>query len=64
MFAWSTSDIVGVNRDVIEDRLQVSTNVKPKKQKLRKMVVEKVQAAKVEVQRLLDASFIREVAYP
>jgi hypothetical protein len=55
---------VGVNRDVIEDRLQVSTNVKPKKQKLRKMVVEKVQAAKVEVQRLLDASFIREVAYP
>jgi hypothetical protein len=64
MFAWSTSDIVGVNRDVIEDRLQVSTNVKPKKQKLRKMVVEKVQAVKVEVQRLLDASFIREVAYP
>jgi hypothetical protein len=28
------------------------------------MVEEKVKAAKAEVQRLLDASFIREVKYP
>jgi hypothetical protein len=64
MFVWSTSDLVGVNRVVIEHRLQVSPNAKPKKQKLDKMVEEKVQAAKAEVQRLLDAGFVREVAYP
>jgi hypothetical protein len=49
VFAWSTSDLVGVNRDVIEHRLQVSLNAKPKKQKLRKMADEKIQAAKAEV---------------
>jgi hypothetical protein len=31
VFAWSTSDLVGVSRDVIEYRLQVSPNAKPKK---------------------------------
>jgi hypothetical protein len=31
MFAWSTSDLVGVNRDAIEHQLQVSPNAKPKK---------------------------------
>jgi hypothetical protein len=38
--------------------------VKPKKQKLRKMSEEKIEAAKAEVQWLLDAGFIREVTYP
>jgi hypothetical protein len=61
---WSTSDLVGVNRDIIEHRLQVNPSMKLKKQKLRKMSEEKVEAAKAEVQRLLDAGFIRNVAYP
>jgi hypothetical protein len=64
MFAWSTSDLVGVSKDVIDHQLQVSSSAKPKKQKLRKMTDEKIQAAKVKVQRLLDACFIREVVYP
>jgi hypothetical protein len=37
--------------------------MKPKKQKLRKMSEEKIEAVKAEVQRLLDAGFIREVVY-
>jgi hypothetical protein len=64
VFAWSTSDLVGVSRDVIEHRLQASSDAKPKKQKLHKMADKKIQAAKGEVQRLLDAGFIREVTYP
>jgi hypothetical protein len=64
VFTWSTSDLVGISRDVIEHRLQVSPNARPKKQKLHKMVEEKVEAMKVEVRRLLDAGFIREVTYP
>jgi hypothetical protein len=39
----------------------VKPNAKTRKQKLQKMYEEKVEAAKVEVQRLLDACFIREV---
>jgi hypothetical protein len=31
VFAWSTSDLVGVRRDVIEHRLQVSPSARPKK---------------------------------
>jgi hypothetical protein len=64
MFAWSTSDLVGVSRDIIEHRLQVIPSAKPKKQKLHKMLEEKVEAARAEVQRLLDTGFIREVIYP
>jgi hypothetical protein len=59
----STSDLVGVSRDIIKHMLQVNPNVKPRKQKLWKMSKEKVEATKVEVQRLLDAGFIMEVTY-
>jgi hypothetical protein len=63
VFLWSTSDLVGVSMHVIEHQLQVSPIAKPKKQKLRKMVEEKVQPVKAEVQRLLNAGLIREVTY-
>jgi hypothetical protein len=41
VFTWSTSDLVGVSRDVIEHRLQVSRTARPKKQKLDKMLEQK-----------------------
>jgi hypothetical protein len=63
-FTWSTSDLIGVSREVIEHKLQVNPNAKPKKQKPRKMLEGKVEAMKAEVQHLLDAGFIREVGYP
>jgi hypothetical protein len=31
VFAWSTSDLIGVSRDVIEHKLQVNLDMKPKK---------------------------------
>jgi hypothetical protein len=64
VFSWSTSNLVGVSRDIIEHQLKVNPSARPNKQKLHKMSQEKVEAAKAEVQRLLDAGFIREVAYP
>jgi hypothetical protein len=41
VFAWSTSDLIGVSREIIEHKLQVNPNEKPKKQELRKMSEEK-----------------------
>jgi len=64
IFAWSTTDLVGISRDIIEHKLYVNPATRPKKQKLRKMSSEKVEAAKSEVNRLLQAGFIREVNYP
>jgi hypothetical protein len=64
VFACPTSNLVGVNREVIEHKLQVNPYAKPKKKKLHKMSEEKIEVVKAEVQRLLDAVFIREVRYP
>ena len=64
VFAWSACDLRGINRDIIEHRLDIDPKIKPKKQKLRKMSDDKVAAVKAEVQRLLDAKVIREVKYP
>jgi hypothetical protein len=44
--------------------LEVSPTAKPRKQKLYKMLEEKIEVVKVEVQHLLDVGFIREVTYP
>jgi hypothetical protein len=63
MFAWRTSDLMGVSRDIIEHKLEVNPSARPRKQRLCKMSDEKVTVAKAEVQRLLDVGFIREVYY-
>jgi hypothetical protein len=64
VFAWRASNLTGVSRDIIEHKLEVNPSTRPKKQRFHKMSDGKIAAAKVEVQRLLDARFIREVYYP
>jgi hypothetical protein len=64
VFAWSANDLCGVNRDVIEQSLNVDRAVRPRKQKLRKMSDDKAKEARNEVKRLLSAVVIREVTYP
>jgi hypothetical protein len=64
VFTWRTSDLTRVSRDIIEHKLQVNPSARPRKQRLHKMLDERIIAAKAEVQRLLDAGFIREVDYP
>jgi hypothetical protein len=64
VFAWSAKDLTGVDRSFIEHRLNIDPSVKPQRQKLSKMSDDKVIAVKSEVQRLLDATVIREVMYP
>jgi hypothetical protein len=64
VFTWSAKDLTGVDRNFIKHKLNIDPSVKPRKQKLRKMSDDKVIAVKLEVQRLLDATVIREVMYP
>ena len=59
VFAWSSKDLGGVSRYIIEHKLDIDPKVRPKKQKLIKLAEDRVQAAKAEVQRLLDAKVIR-----
>jgi hypothetical protein len=64
VFVWSSLDLVGVSRAIIEHSLGIDPSVRPKKQRLRKMSDEKTEAAKAKVRRLLEAKFIEPVAYP
>jgi hypothetical protein len=64
VFAWSALNLVRVSRSIIEHRLGIDPSVRPKKQRLHKMSDEKIEAAKAEVHRLLEANFIEPVAYP
>jgi hypothetical protein len=64
VFALSALDLVGVSRAIIEHSLGIDPSVHPKKQRLRKMSDEKIETAKAEVHRLLEAKFIEPIAYP
>jgi hypothetical protein len=64
VFAWSSSDLRGVNRKVMEHSLRVDPKVKPRKQRLRTMSEDRKKAAQSKVQKLLDAGVIRKLQYP
>jgi hypothetical protein len=64
VFAWTSNDLCGVNRDVIEHSLNVDPSFRPRKQRLRKVSDDKAKGARNEVKRLLSAGVIREVTYP
>jgi hypothetical protein len=55
---------VGISRTIIEHSLGIDPPMRPKKKRLRKMFDEKIEAAKAEVHRLLEAKFIERIAYP
>jgi len=63
-FAWSASDLQGVDRKLIEHELNIDPMKKPRKQKLRKMSDDKIAAVRQEVDRLLKEGVIRKVQYP
>ena len=63
VFAWSTNDQCGVNRDIIEHSLIVDPTIRPRKQKLQKMSDDKAEGERNEVKRLLSAGVITEVTY-
>jgi len=63
-FAWSASDMPGIDPDFLCHRLAMDPQVKPIRQRRRKFNEEKRQAIRDETQKLLAASHIREIQYP
>ena len=63
VFTWLAKDLQGVSRDLAQHNLNVAKGAKSRKQKLRKMSAKRAEAAKAEVQGLLDAGVIRPVQY-
>ena len=63
-FAWTISDMKGIDPAVTSHELNVEPTFKPIRQKRRKLGPERSKAVNEEVDRLLDAGFITEVWYP
>jgi hypothetical protein len=64
VFAWSHEDMPGIDPSVIVHKLNVDPNHRPVKQRRRTFAAERNQAVAEEVEKLLEARFIREVDYP
>src|ERR1041385_8360964 len=59
-FAWCPADMPGIPREFAEHVLHIHPNTKPVKQAVRRFPEPKHRAIGEEINRLLDAQFIRE----
>ncbi|XP_075663357.1 uncharacterized protein LOC142632931 [Castanea sativa] len=64
VFAWSHEDMPDISRQVIQHELNVDPGRKPIQQRRQVFALEQSQAITDEVNKLLQAGFIREVYYP
>jgi hypothetical protein len=61
IFAWSPSDMPGIPREVAENSLDILPHSRAVKQRLRRFDEERRRAIGVELRKLLEAGFIKEV---
>jgi hypothetical protein len=59
MFAWCPADMPGIPRELAEH--EIFPNAKPIKQSMRRYNPEKARSMVEEINRLLEAKFIREI---
>ena len=64
VFAWSHSDMVGINPTVASHKLNIISTAKLMRQKVRRFHLDCHQIIQMEVENLIRAGFIREVKYP
>ena len=64
VFAWFSTDMPGIDLEVICHKLSIEVDAKPMKQKPKRMNEESSLTIIYEVDRLLQAGFIRETFYP
>jgi hypothetical protein len=64
IFAWSPSDMPGIPREVAEHSLDILPHSRAMQQRLRCFDEERRQAIRVELRKLLEAGFIKEVFHP
>jgi len=63
-FAWSASDMPGIDPDFLCHRLTMDPQVRPVRQRRRKFNDERRQIVKEETKKLLKACHISEIQYP
>lgn len=63
-FVWTYKDMPGLDIDLVVHHLEVDQKIKPIKQKLCKMHPKVALLVKEELQKMLEAKFIRPIDYP
>jgi hypothetical protein len=64
IFAWSPSDMPGILREVAEHSLDMLPHSRTVQQRLRRFDKERRRAIGVELRKLLEVGFIKEVFHP
>jgi hypothetical protein len=64
IFVWSPSDMLGIPREVAEHSLDILPHSRAVQQWLRRFGEERHRAIGVELRKLLEAGFIKEVFHP
>ena len=64
IFAWTPADMLGISADILSHRLNICPEVRPVRQKKRHISPERLRYLEEEMDKLLEAGFIREVQYP
>ncbi|RVW74067.1 Transposon Tf2-11 polyprotein [Vitis vinifera] len=64
IFAWAHSDMKGIHPSIASHRLNVFLTARPIRQKIRRFHPDRQRIIRNEIDKLLEAGFIREVSYP
>ena len=64
VFAWTHSDMAGINPVHASHKLNAIPSARPVRQKVRRFHLDRHQVIKVEVDNLLKVRFIMEIKYP
>ncbi|RVW21312.1 Transposon Ty3-I Gag-Pol polyprotein [Vitis vinifera] len=64
IFAWAHSDMKGIHHSIASHRLNVFSTARPVWQRIRRFHPERQRVIRNEIDKLLEAGFIREVSYP
>ncbi|RVW17975.1 Transposon Ty3-I Gag-Pol polyprotein [Vitis vinifera] len=64
IFAWAHSDMKGIHPSIASHRLNVFSTARLVRQRIRRFHPERQRVIRNEIDKLLEAGFIREVSYP
>ncbi|RVW70505.1 Transposon Ty3-I Gag-Pol polyprotein [Vitis vinifera] len=64
IFAWTHSDMKGIHPSIASHKLNVFPAARPVRQKIRRFHPDRQRVIQDEINKLLEAGFIREVSYP
>ena len=64
IFAWAHADMKGIHPSITSHRLNVFPTTRPVRQKIRRFHPDRQKIIRIEIDKLLEAGFIKEIDYP